>query len=182
MPRTTLTAALVSGPAHGSVTLNPDGSFTYTPAAGYCGADSFAYAASDGTGHDTANVDISVACVNDTPTAVDDAYAVDEDALTIPSPGVLGNDSDPDGDPLTATLHSGPSNGTVTLNADGSFTYTPAADFNGTDSFTYTASNPNGGTSNIATVTIMVRQVKEGTILDAKPIVIKSSRASRSAS
>ena len=62
--------------------------------------------------------------------------------------GVLGNDADPDGDPLTAVLVSGPSHGTLTLNANGSFTYTPNANFNGTDSFTYRASD---GTLDLAT-------------------------------
>ena len=57
------------------------------------------------------------------------------------APGVLANDTDPDGDPLTAVLVTGPSHGTLTLNANGSFTYTPAANFTGTDSFTYRASD-----------------------------------------
>ena len=61
--------------------------------------------------------------------------------LTVPAPGVLGNDSDPDGDPLTAVLVTGPSHGSLTLNANGSFSYTPAADFAGSDSFTYRASD-----------------------------------------
>jgi VCBS repeat-containing protein len=66
---------------------------------------------------------------------------------------VLGNDSDPDGNTLSAVLASGPSHGTLTLNANGSFTYTPAANYNGSDSFTYRASD---GTSNLATVTLTV--------------------------
>jgi VCBS repeat-containing protein len=86
----------------------------------------------------------------------DDAYTTAEDtALTVAAPGVLGNDSDADGDTLSAELGSGPSHGVVSLNADGSFTYTPAANFNGSDSFTYRASD---GTlaSNLATVTVTV--------------------------
>src|SRR5262245_27241484 len=70
------------------------------------------------------------------PVANADAYTVNEDtALTVGAPGVLANDTDPQGDPLTAVLVSGPSHGTLTLNADGSFTYTPSADYNGTDTF-----------------------------------------------
>jgi large repetitive protein len=79
---------------------------------------------------------------NDTPTAVDDAYSTAEDTtLTVNAQAVLGDDSDPDDDSLNAVLVSGPSHGTLTLNADGSFTYRPEDDFNGSDSFTYRASD-----------------------------------------
>ena len=76
-------------------------------------------------------------------------------ALTVAAPGVLDGDNDPEGDPLSAAVVTGPSHGTLTLNANGSFTYTPAAGYDGTDSFTYRA---NDGTlnSNAATVTITV--------------------------
>ena len=85
--------------------------------------------------------------MNDAPVAVNDSYTTDEDTpLTWPAPGVLGNDTDVDGDPLTAVLVTGPTHGTLTLNADGSFTYTPAANYNGTDSFTYRA---NDGTAQL---------------------------------
>ena len=89
-----------------------------------------------------ATVTITVTATNDAPAAVADAHTTAEDTvLTVPAPGVLGNDSDPDGDPLTAVLVTGPSHGTLTLNANGSFSYTPAADFTGSDSFTYRASD-----------------------------------------
>ena len=79
---------------------------------------------------------------NAAPVAVDDSYTTDRDTpLHLAAPGLLGNDSDADGDPLTAVLVSGVSNGTLTLNADGSFDYTPAAGFEGTDSFTYVAND-----------------------------------------
>jgi VCBS repeat-containing protein len=94
--------------------------------------------------------------------ATDDAYTIDEDTtLDVAAPSVLANDTDPDGDPLTAILVDNPTNGTLTLNPDGSFTYTPNDDFNGTDSFTYFA---NDGTSNsnlAATVTITVNPVPD---------------------
>ncbi len=100
------------------------------------------------------------------PTATDDAYATDEDTpLTIAAPGVLANDSDPDGDPLTALLASNPANGTLTLNADGAFTYTPATNFSGSDSFTYTA-NDGALDSNPATVTITVNPTNDAPVLD----------------
>ena len=92
---------------------------------------------------------ITVTAVNDAPAAADDAYSTTEDTpLTVAAPGVLANDTDPDGDPLTAVLVTGPSHGTLTLNANGSFTYTPAANYNGPDSFTYRASD---GTADLAT-------------------------------
>ena len=80
--------------------------------------------------------------------------------LNIAAPGVLENDSDVDGDTLTALLDTSTSNGTLAPNADGSFTYTPNADFNGTDSFTYHANNGTAD-SNVVTVTITVDPVNE---------------------
>jgi alpha-tubulin suppressor-like RCC1 family protein/uncharacterized protein YkwD/plastocyanin/thiol-disulfide isomerase/thioredoxin/uncharacterized membrane protein YphA (DoxX/SURF4 family) len=93
---------------------------------------------------------------NTPPSAVNDAYAMDQDTtLRVPAPGVLTNDADTEGGSLTAALVSGPSNGTLSLNANGSFTYTPNAGFSGTDTFTYKASD--GATdSSPATVTIVV--------------------------
>ncbi|MBV7338824.1 tandem-95 repeat protein [Chloroflexi bacterium TSY] len=156
-----LTAVKDSDPSNGTLTLNSDGSFDYTPNANFCGQDSFTYHANDGTDDsNVATVTIDVVCVNDAPVAVDDAYTTNEDTvLNVPAPGVLGNDSDPvEGDPLTAVLDNGPSNGTLTLNADGSFTYTPNAGFFGTDSFAYKA-NDGSDDSNVATVTITVNEV-----------------------
>jgi VCBS repeat-containing protein len=159
----TLTAAVVSGPSHGTLTLNASGSFVYTPATNYQGTDSFTYRASDGTlTSNLATVTLTVNAVNDAPTAATDAYSTAEDtALTVDAPGVLGNDTDPDGDTLSAELGSGPSHGTLSLDADGSFIYTPAANFNGSDSFTYRASD---GTlaSNQATVTITITASNDG--------------------
>jgi VCBS repeat-containing protein len=152
-----LTAVLVSNGSNGVASLNADGSFTYTPTANFNGVDSFTYRANDGTvNSNLATVTITVNATNDVPVAVDDAYSTNEDVvLTIAATGVLFNDSDADGDSLTAVLVSNGSNGVVNLNADGSFTYIPDANFNGTDSFTYRA---NDGTvnSNLATVTITV--------------------------
>jgi VCBS repeat-containing protein len=157
-----LSAVLVSGPSHGTLTLNGNGSFIYTPASNFNGSDSFIYRASDGTlTSNPATVSISVTAVNDAPSAADDAYSTAEDTiLTVAAPGVLGNDSDPEGNPLSAVLVSGPSHGTLTLNGNGSLTYRPDDDFNGSDSFSYRA---NDGTlsSNPATVTISVTPVND---------------------
>ncbi len=99
---------------------------------------------------------IPVSAPNNAPVAVGDAYTTTVGtALSIPAPGVLANDMDADGDPLTASLQSGVSNGTLVFNSDGSFTYTPAAGFVGQDSFTYRA-NDGYDDSNVVTVTIDV--------------------------
>ena len=76
---------------------------------------------------------------------------------------MLGNDTDVDGDTLTAVLVSGPAHGTLTLNADGSFTYTPDANYNGSDSFTYKA-NDGSADSNVATVSLTVSAVNDAPV------------------
>jgi VCBS repeat-containing protein len=303
-----MTPSLVSGPSHGSLTLNADGSFTYTPATNYSGSDSFTYQDTQGNlTSNTATVNLTVNSVNQPPTAVNDSYTLNEDttlnvaalagtstltmnsqpgdwvgagrtysfssatgtfgvygginlldfsyqdhnpnewwyldfqapqgsALTPGSypnaqragfgpanlpgmdifgdgrgsntltgnftvlqssfspsgqvqhfdiqfvqhsegatpaltgelnyyasttpPGVLANDTDPEQQTLTAILVSGPAHGTLTLNADGSFVYTPAPNFNGVDSFTYMA-NDGSLNSNVATVTLTVNPVND---------------------
>ena len=266
-----LTAVLVSDVANGTLVLNDDGSFTYTPNADFTGADSFTYKANDGTTDgNTVTVDITVNAVNDAPVAGDaltnqtadegsafayslpvdafsdvdgdeltlaatlnddtelpnwlmfdpdtgafsgtpgqddvgeltvkvtatdpsgetavqtftltigttnnapvstaDAYSTDEDtALVVPAVGVLFNDSDADDDSLTAVLVSDVSNGALTLNDDGSFTYTPNADFTGADSFTYKA---NDGTTdgNTVTVDITVNAVNDAPVANADTV------------
>jgi VCBS repeat-containing protein len=160
-----LTATLVGGPAHGTLALNANGSFTYTPAANFNGDDTFTYRASDGTAQsNTATVTITVNASSDAPVATNDAYTTNEDTpLEVPAPGVLANDNDPDGDPLTAWVGPGTSHGTLNLNANGSFTYTPAANFNGTDTFTYHASD-GPLDSDPATVTITVNPVNDAPV------------------
>jgi VCBS repeat-containing protein len=159
----TLTAVLGTGPAHGVLTLNPNGSFTYTPQANYNGADSFTYTTTDGnTTSNVATVTIGLTAVNDPPTAGDDAYGVAEDGTLNVSvgSGVLTNDGDVDTDPLSAVIGTGPSHGALTLNTDGSFTYTPTANYNGTDTFTYRTTDGTA-TSNLATVTITITAVND---------------------
>jgi VCBS repeat-containing protein len=165
-----LSAVLVSGPAHGSLTLSADGSFVYTPAANFNGIDSFTYKANDGSADsNVATVTVTVRPVNDRPVAGADAHVTAEDTpLVVSAPGVLGNDTDVDGDSLRAVLVAGPAHGTLALNADGSFSYTPGANFNGSDSFTYRA---NDGTldSNVATVAITVTAVQDPPVAAAGP-------------
>ena len=149
-----LTAELVSPPPDGSVTLAQDGSFSYIPDADFFGADSFTYRAFNGTEHsNVALVSIDVAAVDDIPQAVAEAYTLDEDGtLSVDvAAGVLANDTDVDGDSLAATAVQQPTNGTLNLNADGSFVYTPNANFAGADSFTYTLTD---GTTTTSEVTV----------------------------
>jgi VCBS repeat-containing protein len=149
----TLTAAKATDPGHGSVTVNADGTFTYMPAAGYVGPDSFTYTVSDGALQDTGAASITVTHVNHAPVAVDDAYSVAQDT-TLNGTSLLVNDSDPDGDGLTATQASNPAHGSVTVNPDGTFTYAPAAGYTGPDAFTYTASD--GALQDASVVSITV--------------------------
>ncbi|MGA2670054.1 MAG: Ig-like domain-containing protein, partial [Dehalococcoidia bacterium] len=161
----TLTAVKVTDPSHGSVTLNNNGSFTYTPTANYTGSDSFTYKANDGSlDSNTATVSITISSTNTAPVAVNDTYTTAEDTvLTVAAPGVLSNDTDADGDTLTAVKVTNPSHGSVTLNTNGSFTYTPTANYNGSDSFTYKA-NDTKADSNTSTVSITVTAVSDAPV------------------
>ena len=155
-----LSAVLVDGPVYGTLALGADGSFEYAPDADYNGIDTFSYKANDGAlDSNVAVVTITVGAVNDAPAAVEDAYATDEDVpLSIAAAGVLGNDTDVEGDSLSAVLVDGPAYGTLALGADGSFVYTPDADYNGIDTFSYKA-NDGALDSNVAVVTITVAAV-----------------------
>jgi VCBS repeat-containing protein len=102
--------------------------------------------------------------VNIAPVAKDDKYSVNEDGvLSVAVPGVRANDTDKNGDALTVSLVSDVLNGTLTLNANGSFTYTPDPDFNGKDVFTYQVSDGRGGVDT-ATVTITVNAINDAPV------------------
>src|SRR5213075_1486996 len=157
-----LNAILVSQPTHGVLTLNTNGGFTYLPATNYLGSDSFTYQANDGAlNSGIATVSITITGVNDPPVAVNDSYTTPEDTqLTVIAAGVLANDSDADGDALSAILVSQPTHGVLTLNTNGGFTYLPATNYLGNDSFTYRA-NDGALNSGIATVSITVTGVND---------------------
>src|SRR5207247_555330 len=160
-----LSAILVSQPAHGSLTLNGNGSFSYVPAANYNGTDSFTYKANDGLADSgIATVSITITAANDAPVAVNDSYINAEDTtLKIAVTGVLANDYHPAPASVLAILVSQPAHGSLTLNGNGSFSYVPAANYNGTDSFTYRA-NDGLADSGIATVSITITAVNDAPV------------------
>ena len=162
-----LTVATVGDPSHGTLTLNSNGSFTYTPVPNYSGGDSFSYLASDAVAtSNVATVMLTVNSVNHAPVAIDDSYSTNENTpLIVTTPGVLGNDSDSDGNPLTVFVKLTPAHGSLTLNPNGSFTYTPTANYSGPDSFTYRASD-GSALSEIATVSLTVNAVNDAPTLD----------------
>ena len=165
----TMTAALASngGPQHGTLTLNADGSFIYTPMLGYAGTDSFTYVASDSL-TSSAPVTVTLNVLDPPPTTQADAYAAAGDVTTAvtAAQGVLANDVDNNGLTLTAALASngGPQHGSLTLNADGSFAYTPTLGYVGTDSFTYIASDSLGSsTATTVALTVAAQNIAGGT-------------------
>ncbi len=161
-------------PEHGHVDVFEGGNFVYTPDHGFTGTDSFGYEATDGTHHSNiAKVTITVN-PDTPPVAVDDAYtAYQGRTLTIAAPGVLGNDTDAEGDRLVVSLTSLPAHGTFASLQDGSFTYTPDAGFSGTDHFVYKASD-GPAESTFATVTINV-------VPDAQPLLVNAALATEHA-
>ena len=180
-----LTAQLVTGPSHGALAFNKaTGLFSYKPSADYFGTDTFTYKVYDGAAwSNVATVTITVNPINDAPVANNDAYTMDQNAagnavLTIAAPGLVGNDTDVDSGSLSAVWVSNPSHGTLSLNANGSFTYTPTSGYTGTDSFTYKA-NDGQADSNVATVTITVNP-PAGVPPTVESVVINDGSAQRS--
>jgi len=179
-----LTAVLATGPAHGTLSLNPDGSFSYQPDANFNGVDAFTYRAFNGKDYSApARVELSVAAVNDAPVAVAQAATTDED--TVVTGNLLssyhgGRDMDPDGDALVvvaATLTTA-HGATVTIGHDGSYVYDPRAaaalqalneSDSLVDSFAYTVSDGHGGSS---TANVQVTVAGKADVADAPQPVI----------
>jgi len=165
-----LTIISTTDPTNGSV--NTDGSVVlYTPDADYSGPDSFDYTVSDGSigGQDTATVTITVIPVNDPPVAENDLATTDED--TPVDVVVLTNDTDPEDDVLTVTQVTQGSNGAVST--DGTIvTYTPDADFNGSDSFTYTITD--GEFESTATVNVTINPINDAPVCSDATVNVDS--------
>jgi len=155
-----LTYNLTDSTSNGELILNEDGTFTYIPNPGFFGTDFFQYEVCDPELCDTAIVLINVIELNTLPTVVADSFTMNEDDLL--NGDVSTNDFDADGDVLiyspAGTIET--TNGTVILNEDGTFTYTPDTDFFGTDTFEYTACDDNGNCSTVV-VTITVLPVDD---------------------
>ncbi len=146
-----------NGPANGTVSVNPDGSVTYTPNDNYVGKDTFTYVVTSGGVSESTTVEVNVTPVNDAPVAKDDIATTQEDtAVTI---DVLPNDTDVDGDTLSIQSASVPSDqGTVEI-VDGKLVFTPAENFNGDAEITYTVTD--GQLTDEAKVTVTVNPVND---------------------
>ncbi|WP_455755354.1 beta strand repeat-containing protein, partial [Vibrio alginolyticus] len=151
------------GPANGTVSVNPDGSVTYTPNDNYHGADSFTYIVTSGGVSESTTVNVDVTPVNDAPVAKDDTAVTDEDTpVTI---DVLPNDTDIDGDTLSIDSASVPSEqGTVEI-VDGKLVFTPAENFNGDAEITYTVTD--GSLTDQATVNVTVNAVNDTPVVES---------------
>jgi len=139
-------------PSNGSVALE-DGDYVYTPDANFNGSDSFFYTIFDGETTASASVNITINAVNDAPVATDGTAATDEDMSVTVDVAALA--SDIDSGSLTFTLGTDASDGGVVNNGDGTFTYTPDADYNGGDSFTYAVSDGELSASGSVAITVV---------------------------
>lgn len=150
-------ALLVSAPSKGTVSLQIDGSFVYTPGVNFTGRDSFTYKTSDGWDESAvATVRIADSALNQPPAAQNDSYQTGRNTQLVQvAPGLLANDSDADGDPLKLLLLSEPLSGKLKLNLDGSFIYSPTLNFVGVDSFRYSIAD-SVGVTRTATVLLTV--------------------------
>ncbi|MBW4487729.1 MAG: tandem-95 repeat protein [Trichocoleus desertorum ATA4-8-CV12] len=149
-------------PGNGVLASNDNGTFSYTPNLNYEGIDSFSYTVSDGYGgFVSSTVSISINPSPDTPVAGNDAFTTDEDTqLSFTSNQLLSNDFDPENDPFFFNSFTQPTNGTVEGLGNGTFTYNPKSNFNGTDSFTYTITDGDG-TTVAGTVNLTVRSIND---------------------
>ncbi len=151
------TASVLTGPSHGTLVLGSNGAAKYTPDADYNGPDSFTYVVNSNGGPETATVTIDVAA---RPDAVDDFVTTTEDAAAtfnvLTGTGGASADSFTSG---TVTANTTPLHGSIIIGANGAVTYTPNADFHGTDSFTYTVTA--GGSTETATVHLTIDPVAD---------------------
>ncbi len=158
---TNISAVLVTTTTNGTLSLASNGSFVYTPTGS--GTDRFTYRVNDGTANSgNATVTINITA-NTPPTASADSYSVPQNTLlTVPAPGVLGNDADPNPQTLTAVLVTPPATGTLSLSTNGAFTYVPRYGYTGNATFVYRA---NDGLANSANATVTLAVTSQATLL-----------------
>ena len=157
---TDLTFFVVQSPVNGTLGSINGSTVTYTPNPNFNGSDSFTFKASDGSADSNiATASLTITAVNDAPVASGDSYSTPANTtLAVNVPGVLANDTDVEGDGLSAVLVTSVSHGTLALAPDGSFTYTPNLNYSGPDSFTYHAFD-GAANSNDVTVQLTVTAV-----------------------
>ena len=156
-----LTYAVVSQPEHGSVRLSSDGRYIYSPVRNYNGTDFFTFKANDGTDDSkAAKVSIKVTSVNDAPTSANVSVGISEDT---PLTGKLAFASDPERDPISYAKVTGPAHGSAVVNADGSYTYKPVANYFGGDSFRFSVSD--GQASNSYVVNMVVNSANDAPVV-----------------
>lgn len=148
------TAVLQAAPSHGTVTLNPDGSYAYTSSGNFTGVDTFTFLLDGGS---AGKSNVATVTITVTPTATADTFSTQTNqVLSVPGPGVLANDVANNG---TVTVKASTTNGTLVMKPDGGFDYTPKAGFTGIDSFTYFVTDAAGQSGDV-TVTITVAGVR----------------------
>ena len=166
--------SLVSGPTNGSIVVNADGTVDYTHDGSETVSDSFTYTIDDlsGATSNTVTVNLTVTPVNDAPVAVADSFTVNEGSTTNLS--LAANDTDADGglDLSSITIVSGPSNGSLVVNADGTVDYTHDGSETAADSFTYTIDDLPGATSNTVTVNLTVTPVNDAPVANADTFTV----------
>ncbi|MGW9165950.1 tandem-95 repeat protein, partial [Priestia megaterium] len=152
-----LSYQLQVAPTNGVAAVNADGTFSYQPNPNFNGTDQFTVLVSDGQGGTAVStVTINVIPVNDPPITTNVSFTIAEDSTLINQIVAV----DPDGDSLTFSLQAAPGNGVAAVNADGTFSYQPNPNFNGTDQFTVLVSDSQGGTA-VSTVTVIVTPVND---------------------
>lgn len=169
-----LAASLRSAPGNGTVTILPSGRAVYTPDGNFFGNDSFTYDVSDGLSKAAAEVQISVSPVNDPPESIDDSVSGGiRESVEV---NVLSNDSDPEGDAISAYLDRAPEHGTVIIQANGQAVYTPTGDFSGADTFAYRAEDSYGASSSALVYVVVSGENRSPVAVEDNASVAKRSQ------
>jgi len=170
-----MTYQVVTGPSHGTLTGQAP-NLTYTPSQNYNGSDTFTFKAYDGSlDSNTATISLTIQPINDVPIAVNDTTTTHEDT-PITAIAVLTNDTDTDGDILSISDFTQPAHGTAGSNGNGTLTYSPDLNYNGTDSFTYTISDGNGGTDT-ASVNITINTVNDAPVANDQTVTLNEDES-----